>query len=152
MHIRPIRSDDIPAVSILIQALATEFILDATPPNLADSFLRGNSPDGIKSNIEQGYVYHVADDNGVIAGVIGVRNCQHLFHLFVGKPWQGQGLSRQLWDVGRRAATDAGGAPPFTVNASNYALKAYENLGFKRTAPLSVKNGIPFNAMEWIDS
>ncbi|MFA9217268.1 MAG: GNAT family N-acetyltransferase [Sphingomonadaceae bacterium] len=94
-------------------------------------------------------MYHVADDDAAIAGVIGMRDCQHVFHLFVGKPWQGRGLSRRLWDAGRRAAMDAGGTPPFTVNASNYALHAYESLGFMRTAPMALKNGIRFNAMAW---
>jgi ribosomal protein S18 acetylase RimI-like enzyme len=141
--------DDIPGVSRLLQSLATEFIIRETPPELAQKFLEGNSPEGIAANIANGYVYHVAEDDGVVAGFIGMRERKHVFHLFVGKQWQGQGLSRRLWDTGRRAAMEAGGAAPFTVNASNYALDAYRHLGFVCTAPMAVKNGIRFNAMEW---
>jgi len=149
MQIRLIDARDIPGVSRLLQSLAAEFIVHETPPELAQKFLESNSPEGIGANIADGYVYHVAAEDGVIAGFIGMRARQHVFHLFVGKKWQGQGLARRLWDDGRQAAVDAGGAAPFTVNASNYALDAYRKLGFMVTAPMAVKNGIRFNAMKW---
>jgi GNAT superfamily N-acetyltransferase len=149
MQIRPLETRDIPAVSALLQALANEFIIHDTPADIAARFLESNSPEGIADNLDNDFVYHVACDQDTIAGFIGIRERRHLFHLFVGKQWQGQGLSRLLWDAGRQAAIDAGGAPPFTVNASNYAFEAYRRLGFVRTAPMAVKNGIHFNAMQW---
>lgn len=141
---------DIAAVSALLQALAAEFILHETPAPLAASFLESNSPAGIAANVDRGDIYHVADDGGTIAGFIGVREGRHVFHLFVGRRWQGQGLARRLWDTGREAAMDAGSCPPFTVNASNHALDAYRRLGFAPTATLQVKNGIPHTPMQWM--
>lgn len=149
MQIRLMEQSDIPVVSAMLQELASEFILQETEPHLALRFLQSNSPTGIADNLANDYTYHVAERRGVIAGFIGVRARRHVFHLFVGKSWQGQGISRLLWDVGRKAAIDAGGRPPFTVNASNYAFDAYQRLGFVRTAPMAIKNGVRFNAMQW---
>lgn len=133
----------------MLQELATEFILYETDPIHAMQFLQGNSPENIANNLANDYTYHVAEHFGVIAGLIGIRERRHVFHLFVGKSFQGQGISRQLWDAGRDAAVDAGGGPSFTVNASNYAFEAYRRLRFVRTAPVAVKNGVRFNAMRW---
>jgi predicted GNAT family acetyltransferase len=78
-----------------------------------------------------------------------MRERHQVFHLFVGTPWRGQGLSRTLRDAGRNAAIAAGGTPPFSVNTSNDALDAYRRLGFMQTAPTAVKNGIIYTAIEW---
>ncbi|MFL6706750.1 MAG: GNAT family N-acetyltransferase [Massilia sp.] len=149
MHIRPLLPADLDAVAALLHSLASEFILHETPPEQAAVFLQDNSAPGIRAHLANGFAYHVAEDAGAIVGFIGMRERRHLFHLFVDKRWQGRGLSRALWDAGRHAAIDAGGAPPFTVNASNYALPAYQRLGFVATAPMTIKNGIRFTPMQW---
>lgn len=150
MHIRPLADADIPAVAAMLHALASEFILHETAPEQAAAFLRDNSADGIRAHLARGFVYHVAVDEGVVAGFIGMRERQHLFHLFVGKQWQRLGLARRLWDAGRDAAIAAGGAPPFTVNASTYVVDAYLRLGFVATGAMQVKNGIRFTPMQWV--
>ena len=49
----------------------------------------------------QGYVsasnfeYFVAESQGLLAGVVALRDNGHLFHLFVAEPFQGQGPWRQ---------------------------------------------------------
>lgn len=149
LRIRPMQCDDIDAVAALLRTLAIEFIVHDSRPEQASTFLRENDRDGIAGYLARGFTYHVADDDGAIAGFIGMRERQHVFHLFVGTPWQGRGLARRLWDVARTAAFKAGAAPPFTVNASNYAVAAYERLGFVRTSPMLEKNGIRFNPMQW---
>jgi GNAT superfamily N-acetyltransferase len=147
--IRPMRPDDTAAVAALLRALARQFIVHEFLQAPASTFLRENDQASIARNLANGFVYHVADSDGVIAGFVGMRERQHLFHLFVGTPWQGRGVSRLLWDRARETALAAGGAPPFTVNASNYAVPAYERLGFVRSAPMQEKNGILFNPMQW---
>ena len=142
--IRPMRHADIGAVAALLRALALEFIVHDSRPEQASTFLRENDAQGIAAYLDQGFVYHVADDGGAIAGFIGMREQRHVFHLFVGKQWQGRGLARRLWEAARTGAT-----PPVSVNASNYAVPAYEKLGFVRTAPMTEKNGIRFNPMLW---
>lgn len=153
MLIRRLHGDDgaaVDAVAALLHSLAVEFIVHDARPEQASTFLRENDREGIARKLAQGFVYHVADIDGTIAGFIGMRERQHLFHLFVGRAWQRRGVARALWQAARADALAAGAAPPFTVNASNYAVASYQRLGFVRTAPTMEKNGIRFNPMQWL--
>lgn len=149
VHIRPLHSDDLAAVADLLRTLAKQFIVHDMPVEAAQTFLRENDREALTAHVAAGYDYHVAVDDGVLAGFVGMRARQHLYHLFVGTRWQQQGLARRLWQVAREAAIDAGAQPPFTVNASLYALPAYLRLGFESTAPMMEKNGVRFHPMRW---
>lgn len=152
MRIRPIEDDDVPAVARLLKVLSREFIVHESTPEGAATFLRENDADAIRRYIASGQVYHVAEVAGEIAGFISMRDRSHLFHLFVGVNWQGQGVSRNLWEVARQAAIDAGGNGRFTVNSSNFAVPAYQAMGFVRTAPMQCLKGLFFNPMSFADS
>lgn len=147
MRIRPIEDKDVPAVARLFKALARAFIVHESTPEGAATFLRENDEAAIRRYIAAGQVYHVAECDGDIAGFISLRDRSHLFHLFVGVNWQGQGVARALWQTARQAAIDAGGSGSFTVNSSNFAVPVYEKLGFVRTAPTQCLKGLYFNPM-----
>ena len=147
MQIRPIEDKDVPAVARLLKGLSREFIVHESTPEGAATFLRQNDETAIRRYIASGQVYHVAEADGEIAGFISIRDRSHLFHMFVGVKWQGQGVARTLWEVARTAAIDAGGSGSFTVNASNLAVPVYEALGFVRTAPTQCLKGLFFNPM-----
>ena len=147
MQIRPIEDRDVPAVARLLNVLAREFIVHESPPEGAATFLRENDEAAIRRYIEAGQVYHVAESAGEIAGFISIRERSHLFHMFVGVQWQGQGVARKLWERARQAAIDAGGGGSFTVNASTFAVPVYEKMGFVRTAPMQCLKGLFFNPM-----
>lgn len=149
MQIRPLEEADIPAVARLLRSLAAEFIVHESPCEGAATFLRENDEQGLRGFVARGYAYHVAEDGGTIAGFIAVRERRHVFHLFVDKRWQRQGVARRLWDVARRVARDSGGNGGFTVNSSNFAVPAYEAMGFVRSAPMQCKDGLYFNPMEF---
>lgn len=148
MRIRPIEHTDIPATAALFRALATEFIVHESPPEVAATFLRDNDEQGFHRFLLNGFVYHVAEIDGEIAGFIAVREYKHLYHMFVAKKYHGRGIASALWEVARRAAVEGGGSGDFTVNASNYALPVYEAMGFERTAPMQCVNGLYFNPMK----
>ncbi|MFL6675305.1 MAG: GNAT family N-acetyltransferase [Massilia sp.] len=147
MLIRPIEQTDIAAVARLLHALAREFIVHEASVEEACTFLRENDEDSLRGFIERGYAYHVALAGGEIAGFVAVRERSHLYHLFVDKRWQRQGLARRLWDVARSAALAAGNGGTFTVNSSNLAVPVYESFGFVRTAPMQCVRGVRFNPM-----
>jgi ribosomal protein S18 acetylase RimI-like enzyme len=149
MRIRPIDDGDVAHVARLLRELAIAFIVHESTPEGAATFLSENDEAAIRRYIEIGHVYHVAEIDGEIAGFIAVRDRSHLFHLFIGVPWQGQGVARQLWDVARADAMEGGGDGVFTVNASNFALPVYEALGFVRTAPMQCVKGLYFNPMKY---
>lgn len=148
MRIRPIEDADVPAVARLLHQLARDFIVHESTPEGAATFLRENDAEAIRRYVALGHVYHVAEVDGEIAGFVSVRDCSHLFHMFVGVQWQGQGLARRLWQVASDSAVARGGSGSFTVNASNFALPAYEAMGFVRTAPMQCVKGLYFNPMK----
>lgn len=151
MDIRPLDAADVPvlapAMAALLRSLALEFIVHESTPLGAATFLAENDENGIRSYLARGYVCHVALDGDRLAGFIAIRDNSHLFHLFVGTAWQRQGLARRLWHAARAAAIARGGDGNFTVNASNYAVPAYERLGFVRVAPTQCVRGLSFNPM-----
>lgn len=147
MLIRPIQENDVPAVACLLKVLARQFIVNESTPEGAATFLRENDEGAIRRYIAIGHVYHVAEQDGEIAGFVALRERSHLFHMFVGARWQRQGVGRQLWETARVAAIAAGGSGAFTVNASNFAVPVYQALGFARTAPMQLLKGLFYNPM-----
>ena len=92
--------------------------------------------------LARGFVYHVAEVEGTLAGFIAVRDRSHVYSLYVDKAYHRRGIARRLWETAKRAAlADAGrsGHPGiFTVNSSNHALPFYASLGFVPTKPMQV--------------
>ncbi|WP_229496164.1 GNAT family N-acetyltransferase [Massilia polaris] len=138
---------DIGAVARLLEVLARDYFLETCSPEQASTFLRENDAAALRRLVREGYVYHVAEVDGQLAGFIAVRERQHVFHLFVAAQFHRQGIGRKLWEHARDVAMTGGSDGGFTVNASNYAMPMYETLGFVRTLPTQCKNGLEFNPM-----
>jgi ribosomal protein S18 acetylase RimI-like enzyme len=86
----------------------------------------------------------------VLAGVAAIRSNAHLYYLFVGKAHQRTGLARRLWLRVLQDSLALGNPGRFTVNASNYAVDAYEKLGFRRTESTRQKDGVLYNPMHLV--
>ena len=148
MRIRSILDTDIAAVAALMRALSDEFIVHESSAEAGARFHRENDANAILAFFRAGTAYYVAEIDGAIAGFIAIRDNKHIFHMFVDKAHHRQGIARELWAAARQAALEAGNPGEFTVNASNYALSAYEAMGFVRMAPTQYKNGIYYNPMK----
>jgi ribosomal protein S18 acetylase RimI-like enzyme len=135
MHIRSLVPDDIPAAAALLRRAAEEFILHESTPANGAIFLAEQGEEGMRSFLAKGFVYHVADVDGELAGFIAIRERSHVYSLYVDKRFHRRGIARALWDVARAAAIGPGHPGFFTVNASNHALPFYASLGFVPTAP-----------------
>ena len=138
MRIRSLRPDDIPAAARLLRAVAEEFILHESSPEDSAAFLAAQGEEGMRGFLAEGYVYHVAEVGGELAGFIAVRQRSHVYSLYVDKRFHRQGIARRLWDAARAAALGPDHPGAFTVNSSNHAVPFYESLGFARTVPMQV--------------
>jgi ribosomal protein S18 acetylase RimI-like enzyme len=138
MHIRSLIPDDIPAAAALLRRAAEEFILHESTPANGAIFLAEQGEEGMRSFLAKGFVYHVADVDGELAGFIAIRERSHVYSLYVDKRFHRRGIARALWDVARAAAIGPGHPGFFTVNASNHALPFYASLGFVPTAPTQI--------------
>lgn len=150
MRIRPATPDDAEAVSALIMRLSPTFTLDPDGQG-AEEFFAKVTPEVIRGFLESPeYAYLVAEEEGALAGVVGVRGNSHLFHLFVEPSHQGRGLSRRLWEMAMDTAIRAGNAGEFTVNSSLNAVPVYERYGFVPAGPRVEMHGIAFVPMKLV--
>jgi GNAT superfamily N-acetyltransferase len=146
--IRPAAIEDAAAISRLVSSLTTHYIAgDCTEQGLAH-VLASMSPDAIGGYMQAGYRYWVAESPGLLAGVLGIRDHAHVYHLFVAEACQRQGIARALWQVGRDACLEAGNPGELTVNASSWARPVYERFGFVAEGTLA-RNGVTAVRMRW---
>jgi GNAT superfamily N-acetyltransferase len=81
-----------------------------------------------------------------LAGMIEMRDFNHVCLLFVDQKFQGKGIARELF----RSATETArlnGSRQIDVNASLYSVPVYEKLGFRKTGEVEEVNGIRFVPM-----
>jgi GNAT superfamily N-acetyltransferase len=93
------------------------------------------------------YRYVVACSDRQVIGFIAIRDRSHLFHLFVERSHQRQGIARQLWD---RALSELGSLGPngaITVNSSLSAVPVYRAFGFVPAGLVQSMDGISFLPM-----
>src|SRR5256885_13494232 len=64
------------------------------------------------------YRYLLAFSGSEFAGFIAIRDGSHLFHLFVDRAHQRQGLGRRLWQQALRQLCTPNSQGVFTVNSS----------------------------------
>jgi GNAT superfamily N-acetyltransferase len=146
--IRPADPRDAEAISTLILSLARYFLAEPDRPETAAAFLATVGPAAMAERLaDDRYRYHLAEADGVLAGVVGVRDASHLYHLFVAEPFHGRGIAARLWDTARRQARAQGNPGRFTVNSSMYAIPVYERLGFIAADVRQVQDGVAFLPM-----
>lgn len=146
--IRDAATADAPAIAALIASLAHHFLADQDDPGSAATFFKTVSEDAIVCYLsDPRYEYAVAEADGILLGVVGMRDATHLYHLFVTEPFQRRGIAAALWTYVRGRAQSKSSVRYFTVNSSRSAVGFYEHLGFTATGPPAVKDGIAFLAM-----
>ena len=93
------------------------------------------------------YRYLLAYSDSPLAGFIAIRDGSHLFHLFVERSHQRQGIGRRLWERALGQLCAAGNDGCFTVNSSLSAVPVYQAFGFVPTGPIQSMHGISFLPM-----
>lgn len=150
VEVRDANAADAGRISVLLTALAEEFIVGEFSTegrlHLLTHFGVAEMEERLKA---AEYRFRVAEDGAVLAGVVAVRAGTHLQYLFVARSHQRTGLARRLWNLARLDAIGGSNAAGrFTVNASSYAVPAYERLGFRCVGPVRQANGVRFQPME----
>ncbi len=141
--------EDAERISRLVCGLAEEFFLDEFGPEGLAYFVGENTPVKVRERLAGDYRFFLAEHGRELAGVTALRGASHLYHLFVAKPWQRQGLARRLWLTIHRACLQSGHCEVITVNSSTYAIPVYERFGFTKKGPPERKNGVVHHPMEF---
>jgi GNAT superfamily N-acetyltransferase len=129
--IRPAVPADASAISELIRDASEASFLPEFTESGRLRFLSDHTAEAMTARLKSGeFQYDVAEVNGLVVGVAGVRRKSHLFSLFVADTMQRHGLGTLLWNHAKARAVESGNAHEFTVNSSKNAVPVYEGFGF----------------------
>ncbi|MCY4658731.1 MAG: GNAT family N-acetyltransferase [Acidobacteria bacterium] len=145
---RAMRPGEAEAVSALIIASFDEFIgPDYDAEGIAE-FHGFAAPEALAARAAGDHLVRVATVDGTLAGMIEIRDHNHVALLFIDKAYQRRGIARGLLDTALAAARAADpDVERVTLNSSRYGVAAYERLGFRQTGPERTVNGIVFIPM-----
>ena len=93
------------------------------------------------------YRYLLAYSDSQLAGFIAIRDGSHLFHLFVERSHQRQGIGRRLWELALEELCAPSRDGGFTVNSSLSAVPVYHAFGFVPAGSIQSMHGISFLPM-----
>lgn len=147
MQIRIATSFDAAGISDLIRSLSDPFLSSPDGAGAERFFISINEQAIAIYVTASNFTYLVAEEDGVFAGIVAIRDNKHLFHLFVAPAYQGAGLARRLWEIVRNTAVINGNTGEFTVNASLNAVAVYARFGFVPTSEVVQMHGISFQPM-----
>lgn len=152
MQVRLATVDDVPRISALIRSLCEPFFL-LPGGESAELFLQSIGEAAVQGYVTaQNFCYHVVESEGQLAAVVALRDNSHLYHLFITPGFQGRGMARELWQLVKVQALQAGNPGRFTVNSSLNAVPVYERFGFVATEPVVAKHGVSFQPMVLVEN
>jgi len=137
---------DAEAIAGLIASFQTELTDDPSGAGAEEFF----APVSLQAEREylasERYRYLLAYSGSQLAGFIAIRDGSHLFHLFVERSYQRQGIARRLRERALQlfAPSNDGG---FTVNSSLSAVPVYQAFGFVAAGSIQSMHGISFLPM-----
>ncbi|MGN1423342.1 MAG: GNAT family N-acetyltransferase [Oscillospiraceae bacterium] len=139
--VKKLPKKDINAALKLALDVFMEFEAPEYPKEGVEEFKRTLSDEGyVKSlNIYGAYM------GGDLAGILALREPQHISLFFVKPEYHRKGVGRRLFE---RMKKDFA-VQEFTVNSSPYAVKIYERLGFTATNTEQITNGIRYTPMRY---
>jgi GNAT superfamily N-acetyltransferase len=134
LRMRLARIEDAPAITVLARRVVRRWIMPHQPRAGVLALEETFSTPVIRTKLQAGQRFHLAFVDGVLAGVAAVRDERHVFQMFVGTRYQGQGIARKLWARLRKDCIRRAGTRVFTLNAALGAVPVYLRLGFVRDA------------------
>ncbi len=139
---------DAEAVSRLILESFTEFIAGGYSDEGRAEFTRYVQGAALVDRSRSNHCVLVALAGERPAGVIELRDNDHVSLLFVDSRFQRRGIARELLARAMSVARPAKpGLERVTVNSSPFGVPMYERLGFRQTGPERTVNGIVFIPM-----
>lgn len=144
MHIRKIENKDTQAVS----EICMNSFLNSIAATLADegvaTFTKIAAGDSFINRMKEDNLILVAETNGVIKGIIELKEGRHIAMLFVDPAHQRQGIGRALLlSVLAHARCNS-----VTVSASLSSITAYKNFGFRCKGEIAAYCGLVYQPME----
>jgi GNAT superfamily N-acetyltransferase len=147
MEFRAGSPEDAEAIAGLIASFQSELTDDPSGAG-AEEYLASVSVTAEREYLTSArYGYLLAYSGSQLVGFIAIRDGSHLFHLFVERARQRQGIARLLWERALRELCTPSNEGAFTVNSSLSAVPVYQAFGFAPAGPVQSVHGISFLPM-----
>jgi GNAT superfamily N-acetyltransferase len=144
------RPDEAPTISALVARVFDQLIAPEYGAEGVAEFRRYIHPAELAARLEKNHFVLICQADDVLAGMIEIRNHEHISLLFVAPEHQRQGIARALWERALAICREARPTPAeVTVNSSPYAVPVYERLGFRPVGEWQEVHGIRFLPMVW---
>ncbi|GLQ92203.1 GNAT family N-acetyltransferase [Dyella acidisoli] len=143
LRIRLAQPDDACAIGVLSRRVVRRWVVPDQPRKIGRELLSRLTAKVLRQKMMEGQRFHLAYLGDVLVGVAAMRDDRHLVHFYVGTRYQGQGISRRLWQRTLQDAVRRAGTRRFTLNATRCAVPIYLRLGFRadgaeRASPMGV--------------
>ncbi|HVY55431.1 MAG TPA: GNAT family N-acetyltransferase [Thermodesulfobacteriota bacterium] len=143
LYLRLMRPGEEIEVSNLVAKSFNEFVAPDFPDEGIDEFFSYANPRSLKKRSEGSHFVLVAEPDGVLAGMIEVREMRHVSMLFVDKAFHRKGIGKGLFQAALERIYSEGPIPEMlTVNSSRFAVPFYERLGFVRSGDEEIIHGV----------
>lgn len=131
----------------LVRAVFDEYVTSDLTDEGIGEFLRA-AAQMIYDRPTGHFIFVAASIKGIV-GMIDMRDNSHVCLFYVAKDFHRKGIGRNLFRLALEECTSAKGhGPQIDVNSSLFAVPAYEKLGFVKTKPAQLVNGIRFVPMQ----
>lgn len=147
LNIRLANSTDMSAISVLMKASTTKFIVPSLTKAAAERLLMSLSEASLRSSTAD-VVYWVAERDGQLAGVLGIKAGAHVLHCFVEEGWHRRGIGLAMWRYVSKELSMPADRFVFTVNSSLFAVPFYQSLGFVAVSDVVERAGVRFIPMQ----
>lgn len=145
---REIQTGEEKEVCRLVMDCFNEFVAPGYIKEGVAEFSRYIDPDLMKARIANNHFVILAMDHDNIAGVIEVRNNNHISLFFVKKEYQHQGIGRRLHQLAiNKCRNQSREITTIDVHSSPYAVHIYEKLGFVKQSEEQISNGIRYTPL-----
>jgi GNAT superfamily N-acetyltransferase len=129
----------------LIRKVYDEFVAQDYSEEGNRFFYEWIQPARLKERQKEQINLYVAMVDKEIAGMIEIRNNDHISLLFVDKAFHRQGIARLLFAKSlKKCLLKDKSLDKFYVHASPYSIRAYERMGFVAADSMQENNGIKY--------
>lgn len=144
MRIRKLTPDDLSHAS----TLCLEAFMQAVAPSLSvqgiETFTKVAAPLAFAERMQGDNLILVCVVEGVIVGLVELKEGRHVAMLFIAPGWQRQGIGARLMS----AALEHARAETVTVRASLSSVPAYQRYGFNLAGEAGEFAGLAYQPME----
>lgn len=144
MQIRELTHDDLPSASTLCMDAFMLAVAPSLSPQGVETFRKGSTASAFAERLACDNLILGCLEDGVLTGLIELKEGRHVAMLFVAPECQRKGVGRRLIN----AAMEYARGDVVTVRAALSSVKAYERYGFILTGEVGEFAGLIFQPME----